>query len=415
MSDIITRKLRCGMPLIVEPMSGVRSASLTWLLPAGCACDPPEKQGLAAMWGEIIMRGAGPRSSREHADALDRLGVTRSTEPRVYTLRIGATLLGDRLHDALPLITDMVLAPRMEPSALEPCRDLALQSLASVQDDPQERASLAARERHHPQPLCRSGLGTEDGLNAISRDDLDSLWRLHARPSHSIFAAAGAVDPDALESRLNSLLAPWSGSTSEPPLGPTPPRGYGHITDPSNQVQILIVHDAPPESHPDSLLEKVVLMVLSGGMAGRLFTEVREKRALCYSVNAGYAGDRDHGFVTAYVGTTPERAQEALTVLHAQLEHIHSPEGAITPEEFARAAVGMKSGLIFSGESTVARAASLAADQRRLGRARSLDELAAQIDALTLDRVNAYLARRSLGRMTIQTLGPSELTPPSIA
>ena len=62
--------------------------------------------------------------------------------------------------------------------------------------------------------------------------------------------------------------------------------------------------------------------------------------------------------------------------------------------------------------SSVARAASLAADQRRLGRPRSLDELAAQVDALTLDRVNEYLARRTLGRITIQTLGPSELTPP---
>lgn len=73
----------------------------------------------------------------------------------------------------------------------------------------------------------------------------------------------------------------------------------------------------------------------------------------------------------------------------------------------------MKSGLIFSGESTVARAMSLAADQRRLGRPRSLGELAEEIDRLTLDQVNAYLARRRLGRITIQTLGPAALKPPA--
>jgi predicted Zn-dependent peptidase len=73
----------------------------------------------------------------------------------------------------------------------------------------------------------------------------------------------------------------------------------------------------------------------------------------------------------------------------------------------------MKSSVVFSGESSGARAATLAADVRRLGRPRSLEEIAAQIDAVTLDRVNDYLARRSMGRSTIQTLGPAELRPPT--
>jgi predicted Zn-dependent peptidase len=73
----------------------------------------------------------------------------------------------------------------------------------------------------------------------------------------------------------------------------------------------------------------------------------------------------------------------------------------------------MKSRLIFSGESSSARAGALAADWHRLGRARSLQELAEDIDAVTLDDLNAYAAGRSLGRVTVQTVGPSALTPPS--
>jgi predicted Zn-dependent peptidase len=395
-------------------MSGVKSAGITWLLPNGCGRDPAEKQGLAAMWAEIIMRGAGARSSREHADALDRFGVTRSAEPRVFTLRIGATLLGERLKDALGLVVDMVRAPRMEESAVDPCRDLSLQALASVQDDPQERAGLEARARHHPDPLCRSGLGTEAGLTAIARDDLSDLWHAYARPRGSIFAAAGMVDVDDLERRLNELLAGWSGEANDPAVGPTPARGYGHIEDPSNQVQIFLMHDAPTESHPDSLLEKIVMTVLSGGMAGRLFTEVREKRALCYSVNASYSGDKDHGTVSAYVGTSPDRAQESLNVLYEELMKLRTPEGAVTPDEFSRAVAQMKSSLVFSGESTAARAVSLAYDYRRLGHARSLEELAVAIDAVTLDQLNDYVRRRAMGRLTIQTLGPAPLTPPLI-
>jgi predicted Zn-dependent peptidase len=174
------------------------------------------------------------------------------------------------------------------------------------------------------------------------------------------------------------------------------------------------MHDAPTESHPDSLLEKIVMTVLSGGMAGRLFTEVREKRALCYSVNASYSGDKDHGTVSAYVGTSPDRAQESLNVLYEELMKLRTPEGAVTPDEFSRAVVQMKSSLVFSGESTAARAVSLAYDYRRLGHARSLEELAVAIDAVTLDQLNDYVRRRAMGRLTIQTLGPAPLTPPLI-
>lgn len=412
MTRISTRTLRCGAPLVVETIPGVRSAALTWLIPAGSAADPARLEGISTMWAELICRGAGDLGSREHADALDRLGAGRSTDVATFYLRVGVTTLGDRLEETLPLIADMVRRPKMEAEAVEPARDLALQAIESLQDDPQQRAMLAARARHHPDPLNRSGLGTVEGLGAVTREDLVEGWKAAARPGRSILAAAGAVDAGALEAALNRQLEGWSGTTAEPKIEGKAVRGYGHEEDESNQVQIVVVHDAPPEPAEASLLEKIVASVLSGGMSGRLFTEVREKRGLCYSVSAGYRGDRDYGAVSAYVGTTPERAQESLDVLIGELRRIGTPEGAVTEDEFRRAVVGMKSRLIFSGESTAARAATLASDMHRFGRPRSLEEMAKKIDGVTLDQVNAYLRGRKLGKLTIQTLGPAALKAP---
>jgi len=413
MSNISSRTLACGMPLIVERMDGVRSASVAWLLPCGGAFDPVDRLGRAAMWSELLMRGAGSLSSRQQADAFDRLGASRGTEAGAFTFRVGATLLGERLHETLPLITSMVLNPRMDAESIEPARDLALQALQSVKDDPQERVGLLARATHNPAPLDRSGLGTPEGLLALTREELVEGWRACAIPARAIFAAAGAVDPDALARDLDNLLTAWRGDITEPAIGPKPPRGYVHEQDDTSQVQIVLAHDAPREPEPDALLERLVQSVLSGGMSGRLFTEVREKRGLCYSVQAGYRGDREYGVVTAYVGTTPERAQQSLDVLWSELQRITTPAGAVTPEEFDRAKVGMKSGLVFSGESAGARASALASDQRKLGRPRSLDEIAAAIDAVTLDQLNAYLSRRRFGDVTIATLGPAALAPPA--
>ncbi|MFM9994659.1 MAG: M16 family metallopeptidase [Phycisphaerales bacterium] len=416
MNRITTTTLDCGTPLVVERIAGVRSVSLTWLIPAGTASEPADRLGIAGIWAELLMRGAGARRSRELADALDRLGLARSTDAGGTHLRLAATTTGDRLADSLPILADMVLRPRMDEDAIEPTRDLALQSLESLADDPHERAAVAARDRHFPTPFNRSPHGSREGIEAVTRDDLLRGWAERARPGGCIVAIAGDADADAAARVLNRELKGWSGAAPAPrPVG-TPPRGYQHETDETNQVQIILVHDAPPEPDPRSILERVAVSVLSGGMAGRLFTEVREKRGLCYAVHAGYSSGKEFGAVSADVGTTPERAQESLNVVVSELKRMMGPVssgGGILREEFDRAIVGMKSRLVFSGESTGARAGALAYDLHRIGRARGLDELEAEIAGVTLDAVNAYLASRSLGRVTIQTLGPAPLTPPA--
>lgn len=422
--SITTRTLACGMPLICESMSGVRSVGITWLLPVGTSSDPADREGLTTMLSELVMRGAGELDSREQADAFDVLGASRSADAATHHARLGFTLLGDRLQATLPLMVDMVLRPRFDEDSIEPSRDLALQALESLKDDPQERAVLTVRSRHNPVPFNRSGLGTPEGLSAITRDDLVAQWSTRALPTSepgapaSVLAIAGDLEsaggPDGIAMTLDRLLAGWGGSAKAIDSTPSSTRGtYHHITDASAQVQVVLMHDAPPEPDPKSRPERIVAHVLSGGMAARLFTEVREKRGLCYSVSASYAADREAGRCLAYVGTTPERAQESLTVLMSELERINSPAGVVTDSEFQRAMIGIRSNLVLSGESTSARASALASDYHRLGRARTLQEIIAQYAVLRLDDVNAHLSRRSLGPVTIVTLGPSALVPPA--
>lgn len=413
MPDIATRTLPNGLSVLVEKNLGVRSCGLACLLPAGAGRDEPGLDGRAAVTAELLLRGAGELDSRAQADAFDLLGVSRSAGAGVRFMSVSASMLAERLPEAVPLIAAMIRRPRFEEPAVPPAKELALQSIEALADDPQRRAVLGARARHFADPFSRTGLGTREGIAALTRDALASGWAHDAVPAGSILAVAGAVDPGVVFDEVERAFGEWAGETTE--LVPTgePERGYAHEHDDAAQVQIILVHDAPPEPSRDSVLERLAVGVLSGGMSARLFTEVREKRGLCYAVHASYRAERDFGVVTASVGTTPQRAQESLDVLVSELHRINA-EG-IEPDEFARAVTRLKSNLVFSGESTSARAGALASDQHKLGRPRTLDEVAARVDAVTLDEVNAYLAARSLGRVTIQTLGPGELTPPATA
>ncbi|HVZ93576.1 MAG TPA: pitrilysin family protein [Phycisphaerales bacterium] len=410
MSNLSTRILSSGLPLVVERIPGVRSVGLTWLLPAGSARDPDDRQGRSAIISEMINRGAGDLGSREHADALDTLGVGKGTGVETFHLSLKATLLGSRLREALPLLVDMVRRPKMSLEDVEPSRDLCLQAVESLKDSPQERVMVLLKSKHAPSPINRSGLGTIEGLRRVTAEELAPAWRSSAVPKGgAVLALAGDVDPDAATAQLDQLLADWTGEAQPLKWGTPINRGYHHEPDPTNQVHIAIAHDAPSENSPDAWLERIVTAILSGGMSGRLFTEVREKRSLCYSVYASYSSEATFGRGTAYSGTTPERAQETLDVLLGELHRINCPAGRADRGEFERAVIGMKSRLVMSGESTGSRANAIARDYARIGRPRSLDEMTKAIDAITLEQVNDYLARRSLGTITIATIGPSEL------
>ncbi len=66
-----------GLTLLAERMKQVRSAALNFLVPAGCAYDPPQHLGIASVLSDLIIRGAGERNSRELTLALDNLGLDR--------------------------------------------------------------------------------------------------------------------------------------------------------------------------------------------------------------------------------------------------------------------------------------------------------------------------------------------------
>ena len=410
MSDLTLRTLSNGVTLIAEPLDSVASIALSWLLPVGSATDTDATDGYATMLSELLFRGAGDLDSRAHSDALDRLGVQRSSNVRAYHLGLGTTFLADRLGDALPLITSMITAPRLADDAVDPVRSLALQTLESLEDDPQHQVSLLLRSRFRAAPFNRHGYGRAEVLEGATGEDLRGAWQSRAVPGGTILSAAGCFDVDVLAAQLESLLEGWGGASVEPVETEEAEGGYAFHQQDTAQVHLAFACPAPNAASEDRGLEQLALAVLSGSTSGRLFTEVRQKRSLCYSVSASYRAGRDDGIVMGYAGTTPQRAQETLDVCFAEFERMQS--GA-TLEEFERARIGLKTRIVMSGESTVARAGRLGGEVFALGRARTLDEILAGIDAISLDELNAYLARRSFGPFTVASIGPEPLQVPT--
>ena len=404
--SIHTHQLSCGAHLIVEQIDGVASCAMKWLVPAGSSCDPLESVGVSAMLEELLFRGAGDLDARSLSDAMDRCGLQRHTHVATHHLQLAGLCTADDLDRAIDLLVQIMLSPTLPEDSLEAVRSLCLQEIDALEDDPRTEVMLRLRQQHRSAPFNRSGYGERDALERIQLDAVRAAWRDSVVPAGSIISIAGNVDADQLVDRFEGLLCDWSGDHVAPVVQAPAERGTSHITRESNQSHIAMAWDAPKASDEDMLLERVACRVLSGSSSGRLFTEVRQKRSLCYSVGASYRAGRDDGAISLYAGTTPDRAQETLDVCKAEFDRMRS---GITAEELSRALLGLESEVVMGGESSSARASTLAVDWFALGRVRTLQEIITELRGVTLDEVNGHLAGRVHGESTLVTMGPEPL------
>jgi len=409
MTKVYQHQFPNGLCLIAEPVADAQSLAMSFRVPAGLTYEQPDQLGIASLVAEMICRGAGDRDSKAHSDALDQLGVQRATSVETSHCHLGATMISSKLPDALPLLVDMIRRPTLAQSALDPSRDLALQALDALEDEPQQKVFYELRQRHYPQPFGRSSLGNRQHLKAITLQHIRQHWQRCFVADKSILAFAGRFDWTKLKEQVQQLLGDWAGSNDPPTEQQPAPRGYHHVTAPTTQVHIGLAYQTIPQPDPDSMLQHTAVAVLSGGMSGRLFTQVREKRGLCYAVYASYAAQKRHGAILGYAGTTAPRAQETLDVLTAEIRRLSD---GIDQQEFDRAVVGMKSRLVMHGESTTARAHAIASDQYIYNRPRTLEQLTDQVDALTLEQLSAFVKENPPGKMTVVTVGPDKLQPP---
>jgi predicted Zn-dependent peptidase len=399
--------LENGTVLLGEPMDAVESAAFDFMLPAGEAQLPDGCCGAGNVIADWIFRGAGDKDSRQLSDALDGLGLVRGRSIGTSHITVGAALEAGNLAQALDLHADIILRPSLEEDQFELARQLAVDDVLSLDDDPRQKVMLKLREQFYPSPLGRSTVGEVPELKALTADVSRQIIRDRFNLSQTVFSVAGKYDFDAVCRQMEGLFETERRESSKAVTWGPRAGGYAHLHNEGAQVHIGLMTETVTPTDKDYYNARVAISVLSGGMSARLFTEVREKRGLCYAIGARYHGLKEAAGVICYAGTTPDKAQETLDCVIGEFRRLS--EG-INEEEIARAKVGLKSALILQSESSSSRAGAIGSDYYRLGRVRGLDEIKDRIERTTADSVLEFLRSHRFKDFTVVTIGPKEVT-----
>jgi len=407
--SILSHTFGNGLVLVAEPMTSLRSAAFTVLVPSGSAYEPAEFAGLGGFTCEMSLRGAGPRDSRQFILNLENLGIDRHESVYNAHAAYSGAMLAENLPKVLAIYADLLRRPHLGADQIEAARLVMLQELHAIEDEPGHQLMLELRRCHYPKPWNKSPHGDLKGIEAVAVEQVREHFNRHYRPEGTIIGVAGRFEWEQLKDTVGNLLGDWQSQDVPEIVESTPGPRYEHLPYDSNQTHVGIAYPSVPYRHEDYFQAWGAVGVLSGGSSARLFTEVREKRGLCYSVNASHHTLKDIGAVLCYAGTSAERAQETLDVTLGELDRLAR---GVEEQELDRLKARIKSALIMQQESSHSRSSTLARDWYHLGRSRTLEEVGQKIDALSSDSINEYLERRPPGDFTIVTLGPEKLETP---
>lgn len=408
--DITTHTFPNGLTLLAERMPHVRSAAFNFLIPVGAVDDPPDRLGLTSVLIEMISRGAGERDSRSLSEALDVLGVDRSESAGRTTCHFSGVMLARNLAPSLTLYADILRRPLLPDDDLEAAKALASQEIQSLEDDPQTYVMVELARRNYPDPLGRDRRGTLPGVESITETDLRNYHSRFFQPDGAVLAVAGDIEWKALKDEVDRLFGDWPRKAREPLVVGTQRLGSGQIEKDIEQTQLALAYPSVPFADPEFYNARGAVGVLSQDMSSRLFTNIREKHGLCYSIYASHESFKDRASIICYAGSRPELAQQTLDLTLQELTRLS--EG-IEEDELDRVKVGLKAALIMRQESTSARAGSLTADWYHLNRVRPLTEIQAAVDGLTTRGILDHLKKYPAKDFTIVTLGPKPLTFPT--
>lgn len=413
MTEFFHDTLPCGIEYALAPLPRRHVVSFQLRVIGGLCTEPANRLGLTRLTMESIDKGTERRSGRELSDAFDAIGAVHANATGRESVQFTCTVLPEHLDQAVALHAEMIRTPTFPEDAFRVNVELARQELTALEDDAQGLADKLISARAFGPYLGRHGLGERDAIDQVTREDVLNYWRQNFATGRMILTVAGPVEPARIVELFDRHFAGFGaaqpdGRAAWPVSFST---GVTHHEKTLEQEQISLCFSAVAANHADYAVQQAVIGILSGGMSGRLFTEVREKLGLVYWVSAWQDTPRGAGRVFLGASTTPERCDKTFAALLREVDRLAED---ITTDELVRAVTGIVASQETRGDTTRARCAELASDLFFFGRPVPPEEKTARIQAVTVHDIRRYLAEHPREKLCVVTLGPRPLamTPP---
>ncbi len=402
-----------GVRVVSGEMTGVRSASLIFYYGVGSRYERPEHAGMSHYLEHMVFKGTARRPdamliSQEIEGVGGSLNAATGRESTNYWAKVPST----RFALAFDVLADMVRGSVFDQGELDKERSVIIEEIRAVQDMPEDMVHDVIDEvLWGSHAVGRPIAGTEETVDAITRDAMVDFWRRNYGPDRLVIAAGG----DVRHAEVVALAEEHFGDLERPETpdaydvaaiddGQTAPR-VQLVSKETEQAHLCLAMPALPYSTERRYTQSTIEAILSSGMSSRLFQEIREKRGLVYSVYGYFRPYADVGQGVIYAGTDLERVEETVGAVVEELRKLR--DIPIPEEEFQRTKELRKGRLLMGFEDSRSIAGWIGSQEETYGEIRTPEEVMERIDAVTREDVqelSAELFRDD--RLSLAVIGP---------
>jgi len=408
-SDLpVTRSvLPNGLTVVVREDPGVGVVAASLQVRAGSLFETEATAGITHFVQRALLRGTEKHSARALAEAAEDLGGSLDASGEVESAEVRVAGIARQWAPLLALLAEMVLEPTFPAAEIERERALLLGQLQTRADNPFPRAfDTALRDVYGPHPYAWPSLGRRESVAQLTREALVAHYRAIYRPDRMVLAVSGNVPRAGVLAAAERLFRRLPAPGGAPALAAR--RGLDAwrrrvVERDAKQAQVLVGFLAPPVAHADYAPVRVLATVLGGGMSSRLFTELRDRRGLAYSVGVLATARTGPALFAPYLGTAPPNAEAALAGMLAEVDRLRTQP--VEERELSRAKAYLLGNLAMD-RRTSARLAWYLAFYELVGAGWDWPQrFVRAVEAVTADDV-ARVAQRYLVRPTVVVLRP---------
>lgn len=375
-----------GVRVISEHIPSVRSISVGAWVDAGSRDEASAEAGISHFIEHMVFKGTRKRRMHQIAQRMESVGGYLNAFTSKENTCFYARALDEHLDRAIDTVTDLVLSPTFPEKELAKEKDVVIEEMKMYEDTPEELIFDRFDALMYPgHSLGHPVIGFEDTVRSFTRDGLNSYLDRHYTPDRLVVAAAGNVRHDRAVALVRRATEGFDRRPKPRTSRPVP------VADPAQQVESRAIQQAHLvlgcrgyDAHDERRATLSVLnTLLGGGMSSRLNQNIRERYGFCYSIYSFTNLNADTGEFGVYMGTDASKVDRAKRLIFRELEKM--TEKPVSPRMLAQAISQVKGSIMLGLENMGSRMMRIGKQELYYGRYFSLDEILAQLDAVTTD------------------------------
>lgn len=332
-------RLPNGLTILVRRDRTAPVVSIVTWVKAGYFDEPDDTVGIAHVLEHMYFKGTPTRGVGEIARATKLAGGYLNAGTIYDHTHYYTVLPADGLRAGLDVQFDAYANSVIDADELRRELEVIIEETKRKADSSGSLALETMFELLHDRHRIRRWrMGREQELRALSRDQLVAFYRRYYRPSNTVLAIVGDVDP----AEAIAAATERYGGLADAPV--THDRGPQEVADPSfrlrewagdiAQTELVFGWRTPPADHPDAPALDFLAAVLSSGRASRLVRATRDRR-LVSTIQAFNYTPTDVGVFVVQASGAHERSRDAARAIADQLRRVR--EGDLSDAELGRA------------------------------------------------------------------------------